>query len=164
MTTMAAPKAWISRALRRNSSSPSLREMELTMHLPWAFFNPAKTASQWDESIIRAAFAIDGSLEINLTKRSISAGASSIASSKLMSMTFAPADIWPSAIESASEKAPSEIRRRKRLDPATLVLSPTGVNPPPMETVSSPLTTSLPAGPGRGRGLMPITASATALI
>ena len=53
--------------------------------------------SQCEESIIRAAFATEGSLEMYLRNFSISARESSIASSILMSMMSAPFSIWPAA-------------------------------------------------------------------
>ena len=102
MTINAAPKAFISRALDRNISSPSLSEIELTMHLPWAFFSPVTIVSQWDESIIIAALATSGSPAMWRRKVSISLAESSMASSMLMSMTSAPFSICPAAIRKAS--------------------------------------------------------------
>ena len=43
MTTTAAPWRLTMRALCLKASSPSLSEMELTMHLPWHDFRPAST-------------------------------------------------------------------------------------------------------------------------
>ena len=98
ITTIAAPNDFIVLAFSMNFSSPSLRLMELTIHLPCAFFRPARIVSQWDESIIRAAFATAGSFEMYLTKRSISRVLSSIASSMFMSIIDAPSSICFAAI------------------------------------------------------------------
>ena len=114
-------------AFSMNASEPSLRLIELTMHLPWAFFSPAKMVSQCDESIIRAALATAGSLDIYLTKRSISLVLSSIASSMLMSMMVAPSSICFAAIWSASSYLLSDMSLANLREPATLVLSPTFV-------------------------------------
>ena len=98
MMTIAAPNEFIALAFSTNASSPSLRLMEFTIHLPWAFFRPARIVSQCDESIMRAAFATAGSLEMYLTKRAISFVLSSIASSMFMSMMDAPSSICFAAI------------------------------------------------------------------
>ena len=100
ITTIAAPSLRISLALVRNASSPSLRLMELTIDLPWAFSRPASMVSQCDESIIRAAFATAGSPEICLTNFSMQSRLSSIASSILMSMMPAPSSICFAATSS----------------------------------------------------------------
>ena len=98
MMTIAAPNELIALAFSTNAFSPSLRLMEFTIHLPWAFCRPARMVSQCDESIIKAAFATAGSLEMYLTKRAISFALSSIASSMLMSMIDAPSSICFAAI------------------------------------------------------------------
>ena len=169
MTTIAAPYDFMTLALRTNSSSPSLRLMELTMHLPWAFRRPAIIVSQCEESIIRAALAVDGSLDIYLTNFSISLVLSSMASSMLMSMTEAPSSICLAAMDRASSYFPSEIRRANLRDPATFVLSPTLVklfSLRSMVTASSPLTFKglWSFCPGIWRGVIPATALAMALI
>ena len=146
MMTIAAPKEFIAFAFFTKASSPSFKLMEFTMHLPWAFLRPASMVSQCDESIISAAFATAGSLEMYLTKRSISLVLSSIASSMLMSITDAPSSICFAAICRASSYLPSEIRRANFLDPATFVLSPTLVKLlrfTSIATASSPLTVSI---------------------
>ena len=63
ITTIAAPRLLIVLAFSTKASGPSLRLMEFTIHLPWAFFRPARIVSQCDESIINAAFATAGSFE-----------------------------------------------------------------------------------------------------
>lgn len=90
ITTAAAPNFIISRACERNFSSPSFRLIELTTHLPCEHFKPAKTVSQFDESIISGTRAISGSEPMRLRNFDMHAGESSMPSSKLMSMRFAP--------------------------------------------------------------------------
>lgn len=51
MMMTAAPKRRIVLAFSRKSSSPSLRLMELTMHLPWVHFSPASMMAKLEESI-----------------------------------------------------------------------------------------------------------------
>ena len=143
MTTMAAPSLWISLALPMNASSPSFRLMELTIDFPWAFLSPERIVFQSEESIMRAAFAAAGSLEMLRTNLVISASLSSMASSMLMSIMSAPLSTCPAAIPSASVKLPEAISLANFLEPATLVLSPTLVKflvLRSMHTASSPLT------------------------
>ena len=143
ITTIAAPNSLIALAFSTNASAPSLRLIEFTMHFPCAFLSPAMMVSQCDESIISAAFATAGSLDIYLTKRSISRVLSSMASSILMSMMVAPSSICLAAIRRASSYSPEAIRRANLREPATLVLSPTFVKlflRTSTSTASSPLT------------------------
>ena len=51
MTMTAAPKRRIVLAFSRKSASPSLRLMELTMHLPCVHLSPASMMAKLDESI-----------------------------------------------------------------------------------------------------------------
>ena len=90
MTTTAAPYLRHSRASRTNFSSPSFREIELTIALPWTHFRPASMTSHLEESIIVGTRQMSGSLATSLVKRSIAATPSIIPSSMLMSMTWAP--------------------------------------------------------------------------
>ena len=53
MTTTAAPCFLMMRALARKSSSPSLRLMLFTMHLPWLHLRPASITWNLEESIHR---------------------------------------------------------------------------------------------------------------
>ena len=170
MTTIAAPSSLMAFALLTNASGPSLRLMEFTMHFPWAFFRPASSVSQCDESIMRAALATAGSLETYLTKRSISLVLSSIASSMLISMMPAPSSICFAAIWRASSYFPSAISLANFLEPATLVLSPTFVKLLCLTstvTASRPLTFSGVLSTDKAvlvDGQMPLTAFAIALI
>ena len=166
MTTIAAPKRLISSAFFKKASAPSLREMEFTMHLPWAFLRPARTASQWEESIIRAALATAGSPEMWRRKVSISLGASSMASSMLMSMTPAPPSICWAATCRASSYCPAAIRRANLREPATLVRSPMLVKLFCGSTVttSNPLTLRRFSLAGTARGARPETREAMARI
>ena len=56
MTTTAAPNLFTVTAFRIKSSSPSLSEIELTIHLPWQHFNPASITLKFDESIHNGTF------------------------------------------------------------------------------------------------------------
>ena len=76
---------------RRNSSSPSLSEIELTIGLPCTFLSPASITSHFEESTITGTRLMSGSVATSLRKRSIAATPSSIPSSMLTSMTCAPA-------------------------------------------------------------------------
>ena len=77
-------------AWRRNSSSPSFIEIELTTGLPCTHFRPASMTLHFDESIINGTRAMSGSDAIRLRKRTIAAFESSIASSMLTSIICAP--------------------------------------------------------------------------
>ena len=48
------------------SSTPSFREMELTMHFPWEHFRPASITAKSEESMHNGTFEISGSDEIKL--------------------------------------------------------------------------------------------------
>ena len=167
MTITAAPRFLISAALARKASSPSFREIEFTMLFPWAFFRPATMVSQWEESIIRAAFATEGSLEMYLRNFSISAVESSMASSMLTSITEAPFSICLAAICRPVSYSPPEMSLANFLEPATLVRSPTFVKLRlrSMAMLSRPLTQRAPLFlPGIVLGRIPLTARASALM
>ena len=167
ITTIAAPRDLMVLAFSTKASGPSLRLIEFTIHFPCAFFRPARIVSQWEESIISAAFATAGSFDIWRTKRSISLVLSSMASSMLMSIIGAPSSICFAAIWSASSYLPSEIRRANFLEPATLVRSPTFMKLlrfTSTATASRPLTLSTFSSlfSGSWRGWMPARDLATA--
>ena len=169
MTTIAAPRALISFAFLTNSASPSFRLIEFTTDFPWAFFSPARRVFSCDESIISAALATLGSFEMCRVNTVISFSLSSMASSRLMSMTVAPSSICPAATDRASSYFFSDISLANFRDPATFVLSPIFVNlfrATSMVTVSSPLnfSGSCPSSDGISRGAIPFRASAIALI
>ena len=125
ITTAAAPYCLIIRACSRNLSSPSFREIELTIDFPWRHFNPASITSHLEESIITGTRAISGSDMIRLRNVVISALASSNPSSILTSITKAPSSTCWRAIDNASSYFFSFIRRRNLREPATLQRSPT---------------------------------------
>jgi hypothetical protein len=95
------------------------------MPLPWMHLRPASMTSHFDESIMIGTREMSGSEAISLRNLSIAASESSIASSMLMSMTWAPFSTCWRATASASSKRPSRIIRAKALEPVTLVRSPT---------------------------------------
>ena len=68
--------------------------------------------------------AMSGSLAIRLRKRTMAALLSSMASSMLMSITWAPFSTCWRATASASSNLPFRIMRAKALEPVTLVRSP----------------------------------------
>ena len=84
--------------------------------------------------------AISGSPAIRFRKRTIAAFESSIASSMLMSMTWAPFSTCWRATPSASSNWPLRIRRANAFEPVTLVRSPmlTNSDPAPISTGSRP--------------------------
>ena len=141
MTTIAAPSFLISLAFAMKASGPSFRLIEFTMHFPCAFFRPARIVSQCEESIIRAAFATAGSLDMHLTNLSISLVLSSMASSMFMSMIVAPSSICFAAICSAWSYSPAAMSLANLREPATLVRSPTFVK---LFFLRSTLTASRP--------------------
>lgn len=69
---------------------PSLRLIELTIPLPCTHFSPASSTSNREESIMIGTFAISGSLDSRVRNFVITATPSSIPSSTLTSMMFAP--------------------------------------------------------------------------
>ena len=85
-----------------NSASPSFIEIELTMPLPWMHLRPASMTLHFDESIMIGTRAMSGSEAIRSRKRTIAASASSMPSSMLMSMTWAPFSTCWRATDSAS--------------------------------------------------------------
>jgi hypothetical protein len=69
---------------------PSFMEMELTTGLPCTHLRPASSTSHLEESIITGTRAMSGSPAMRFRKRTMAASASSIPSSMLMSMIWAP--------------------------------------------------------------------------
>ena len=120
----AAPYDRILRAFFRNSSSPSFRLMELTIHFPWTHFRPASITSHFEESIMTGTRDISGSDARKCRKVTISSFESSMASSMLISITWAPSSTCLRAILRASSYFFSLISLRKAFDPATLQRSP----------------------------------------
>ncbi len=106
------------------------------MPLPWMHFRPASMTLHFDESIMIGTRAISGSLAIRFRKRTIAAWLSSIASSMLMSMIWAPFSTCWRATDSASSKRPSRTMRAKAFEPVTLVRSPILTNSAPGSSVT----------------------------
>mmetsp|Transcript_21022 Transcript_21022/g.74166 ORF Transcript_21022/g.74166 Transcript_21022/m.74166 type:complete len:218 (+) Transcript_21022:3919-4572(+) len=90
MTTTAAPYRFTTRAWRMNSSSPTLSEMELTMHLPCTTLRPASTTWNLDESIMKGTLEMSGSVTATRRNLVIIDSPSTMPSSTLMSSTIAP--------------------------------------------------------------------------
>ena len=91
-------------------------------------FRPVSMISHFEESSIIGTLLMSGSLATNFRNVSIAAWESSMPSSMLMSMIWAPASTCCLATSSASSKFSSLINRAKRAEPVTLVLSPTFTN------------------------------------
>ena len=129
------------------------------MHL-----RPVSITDHFDESSMIGTREMSGSVAMSLQKRSMAATESSIASSMLMSMTWAPFSTCWRATASASSKRPSRIMRAKALEPVTLVRSPTLTNSasPPTLKGSRPDRRSFFSIVGTTRGANPATASARA--
>mmetsp|Transcript_16039 Transcript_16039/g.52249 ORF Transcript_16039/g.52249 Transcript_16039/m.52249 type:complete len:224 (-) Transcript_16039:1038-1709(-) len=173
MTTTAAPCLRRSVACLTKSSSPTLSEIEFTMHLPWHHLRPASTMSNFDESIMKGALATSGSVTAIFTNFCMAARPSSMPSSTLMSTTCAPASTWSLAMSMSSGYLPSMIKRLNLRDPAMLHRSPTFTNGRPqlLYVVSSCLKSSRPLSQSRGqpsvgsaRGLKSLHASQMALM
>ncbi len=98
------------------------------MALPCTHFRPASITDHLDESIMIGTREMSGSEAIRLRKRVMAACESSIASSMLMSMTWAPFSTCWRATDSASSYCSLRIMRAKALEPVTLVRSPTLTN------------------------------------
>ena len=99
-------------------------EIELTMPLPWMQRRPASITSHLEESTMIGTRAMSGSLAIRCRKRTMAALLSSMASSMLMSITWAPFSTCWRATARASSNWPLRIMRAKALEPVTLVRSP----------------------------------------
>ena len=102
ITITAAPYRRTSVAWRMNSASPSFIEIELTTPLPWRHLSPVSITFHFDESSMNGTRAIAGSVAARFRNFFIAASASSIPSSKLMSMITAPASTCWRATSSAA--------------------------------------------------------------
>jgi hypothetical protein len=99
-------------------------EIELTIALPCTHLRPASITDHFDESIMIGTREMSGSDAIRFRKRVIAACESSIASSMLMSMTWAPFSTCWRATDSASSYCSLRIMRANAFEPVTLVRSP----------------------------------------
>lgn len=122
------------------SSSPSLREIEFTIHFPCAHFRPASITLNFEESTISGTRAQSGSEASKFRNRVMAACPSNRPSSKLTSTTCAPFSTWARAIARASSYSPFRMCLQNLREPATLQRSPTLTNP----VVSFTLRTSRP--------------------
>eukprot|EP00834_Sanchytrium_tribonematis_P002559 NODE_81_length_22758_cov_0.877797.p18 type:complete len:105 gc:universal NODE_81_length_22758_cov_0.877797:14933-14619(-) len=86
ITTTAAPNFLISRAFLRKSTSPSLREMLLTMHFPCKHSNPFLITAKLLESTIIGTLEQSGSGIIKLQNFRIVVSPSIIPSSTFISI------------------------------------------------------------------------------
>jgi len=108
--------------------------------------------------------AMSGSVASRLRKRTMAASPSSMPSSKLTSIIWAPFSTCCAAMRTPSSKLPSMISLRKRAEPVTLVRSPTltklvkGV----IASGSSPLKRDTSSIAGMARGCRCSTAWAMA--
>jgi hypothetical protein len=119
-----------------------------------------------DESSMMGTREMSGSEAISLRNFSIAAMESSIASSMLMSMIWAPFSTCWRATARASSKRPSRIILAKAREPVTLVRSPTFTNSDSGPTLkgSRPDRRSFFSTWGTLRGVTRLTASAIALM
>ena len=124
----AAPRRFTSRACAKKTSSPSFREMELTMPLPCTHFSPAVITSHLEESIMTGTREISGSEASKFRNVTISCRASRRPSSMFTSMTIAPSSTCLRAMSNASSYFFSFISLRNLREPATLQRSPTFTN------------------------------------
>ncbi len=149
-----------------NSASPSLSEIEFTMLLPCTHLSPASMTLHFEESIITGTREMAGSPARRFRKRVMAATASSIPSSKLMSITCAPASTCCRATSNASSYLSARIKSANFFEPVTLVRSPTFTKfeSGPMVIGSSPESRRRFGNSGILRAGSPFTASAMALI
>mmetsp|Transcript_5226 Transcript_5226/g.15529 ORF Transcript_5226/g.15529 Transcript_5226/m.15529 type:complete len:203 (+) Transcript_5226:2752-3360(+) len=167
MTTTAAPKRLMILAFLMKSSSPSLREMEFAMHLPWQHLRPASRMWNLDESTIMGSLEMSGSGMAMLRNFCIAATPSSMPSSMLMSSTWAPDSAWCFAMSSAFSYSPFMMSFLNLMEPARLQRSPRLRKPNLLRSTS---TASRPEMIMRGsagasgfcRGLVSLTALASA--
>ena len=153
-------------AWRRNSASPSFMEIELTIALPWTHLRPASITSHFEESIIIGTRAISGSDATKFKKCDIALMASSIPSSMLMSIIWAPFSTCWRATWSASSNCSFKIMRANAFEPVTLVRSPTLTKSESSSITkgSRPESFVVFSTTGIWRGAMVFSASAIALI
>ena len=113
------------RACCRNLSSPSLSEIEFTIHFPCTHFNPASIISNLELSIMIGIRAISGSLCKRFKKVVMASTPSRSASSIFTSRICAPFSTCWRATLKASSNFFSRINRANFLEPVTFVRSPT---------------------------------------
>mmetsp|Transcript_20816 Transcript_20816/g.52845 ORF Transcript_20816/g.52845 Transcript_20816/m.52845 type:complete len:224 (-) Transcript_20816:252-923(-) len=129
ITTTAAPYRLTIFAFLTKSSSPSLSEIELTMHLPWQHLRPASTMWNLEESIMSGSLEMSGSGMSMLRNFFIAYSPSSRPSSMLTSITCAPDSACARAISSALSYSPLRMSFLYLIEPAMLHRSPTLTKP-----------------------------------
>ena len=146
------------------ASSPSFSEIEFTTPLPCRHFSPASITLHFELSIITGTGAMSGSAAMRFRKRTMAASESSIPSSMLTSMTWAPLVTCWRATATASSKSPPRISFENRGEPVTLVRSPMFTKFVSGRSVSASQPDRRVKGSTRGatRGVAPRTASAMA--
>ena len=134
------------------------------MDLPCRHLRPASITLHLEESIITGTRAMSGSAARRFTKRTMAASESSMPSSMLMSMTWAPFSTCCRATDRASSYCSSRMSRAKRRDPVTFVRSPTFTKSDASSIVkgSRPERRQAGAISGTFRGAWPRTFSAIA--
>ena len=140
--------------------------MEFTTGLPCTHFSPASITVHLDESIINGARAMSGSEAMRFRNRAMAASPSSMASSMLTSMICAPLLTCWRATSSALSYSLLRTSFLNTAEPVTLVRSPTFTNTESAPTFNGSMPARRNCGSitGRSRGLMPVTASAMALM
>mmetsp|Transcript_2679 Transcript_2679/g.6396 ORF Transcript_2679/g.6396 Transcript_2679/m.6396 type:complete len:217 (+) Transcript_2679:2288-2938(+) len=166
ITITAAPYRLMRRAWSMKTFSPSLSEMELTMHLPCRHCTPASRIANLDESITMGTLAISGSVATRLQNRRIIATPSSMPSSKLKSRSCAPLSTCARATARARSMLFSRIIFLNRAEPATLQRSPmlAKLESEVIAMGSRPDNRSAGGCVWGLRGAMPLTASLIALM
>ncbi len=124
ITTTAVPYQRHNLARRRNSASPSLRLIELTIGLPCIALRPASMTDHLLLSTITGTAATSCSPAMSRRYLVMTASPSSRASSMLMSMMFAPPSTCERAISTASSYFSSLTSRANLREPVTFVRSP----------------------------------------
>ena len=151
----------------RNSSSPSLSEIELTIPLPCRHCRPASSTVHFELSIITGQARRPRARWRSRSGTCASpAPPSSRSASMLTSIRFAPPRTCSSATATAPPKSSASIRRRKRAEPVTFVRSPIRTKPvsAPISNGSSPLKRGARRRDGTVRGSSPCTAAAIAFV
>src|SRR5438477_358880 len=105
----------MSRASRRNSSSPFFKLIEFTTAFPCTHLSPASITLHFELSIMIGIRAISGSLAIKFKKRVIAASESIIPSSMLTSSMLAPPCTCCRATASAPSKSSLKINFGQRI-------------------------------------------------
>mmetsp|Transcript_48871 Transcript_48871/g.135852 ORF Transcript_48871/g.135852 Transcript_48871/m.135852 type:complete len:205 (+) Transcript_48871:1503-2117(+) len=129
MMTTAAPKRWQSLACRKNSSSPTFKEMEFTMHLPCTHFRPSSITGHFEESIMKGSLATFGSVTHMRMNLPMANFPSMRSESKLKSRMSAFFSHWARHTSMASSHLYASTSFLNFAEPMRLHRSPTHWNP-----------------------------------